>query len=174
MKTIELTEEEIEKLNNGDNVVIDKSGYETTDDSAGNLQKKYFEDITIIKKKHEKWKPKKGFYAFDTVNSPHELRLNWTENQLKSIVENGLTRDSISQAARADKQMRTFNRLLAYVDEFEIEIISRLISYCVHYNTKADKFYYTNSVVKCIGGIYMSRPVAEELCRKLNSGEVVL
>lgn len=105
----------------------------------------------------EKWNPKGGKF---------------------SIHGNGtVSRDNYKQAEQAAKKMCTLNRLLAYVDEFEtdFEFGKYDCSYYVYFDHFAKEYRFDlNNYHEHLGCVYMSIEVAEELCRKLNSGEVVL
>ena len=76
--------------------------------------------------------------------------------------------------------MRAYNRLLAYVAEFDKGWKADWTKadqgkHFVYFNYPTNEYYtgcHTNA--SAIGQIYMSKECAEELCRKLNSGEVVL
>jgi hypothetical protein len=144
VKTIELTEEEMTKLNDGDRVYL---GGET--------------EISI-KKKVEQWKPKE--------NGNYNIN-DYLPFDAAYLV---MLRDTEEQAKEATKKMRTFNRLLAYVDEFDSEDSDKhyTISYCPNLK-KYDTAYHVE-VTKLVSAVYMSRDVAYELCRKLNSGEVCM
>lgn len=92
----------------------------------------------------------------------------------------GTERPTEDQATKARDEMRVFNRLLAYRDEFEPDFVPDWNNDCW------DKFYVSYSyplrawrVVsardnRILGVVYFSKEVAAELARKLNSGEVVL
>ena len=88
---------------------------------------------------------------------------------------------SVSQSRYAAQQMRIHNRLLAYVAEFDKDWKVDLTNganqhkYFIYFDYATNEYrtssYTTSSP---IGIVYMSRECATELCRKLNSGEVVL
>lgn len=93
----------------------------------------------------------------------------------------GTERPTEEQAIQARNEMRVFNRLLAYRDEFDPEFVPDWNNGCW------DKFYVyyaygphgTWSTASArdnhvLGVVYMSKEVAEDLARKLNSGEVLL
>lgn len=167
MKTIELTKEQIEKLNSGELVV--------------HLKNKFDEQI-LIKKKVEQWEPKDGGWIID-IGKPNpviDIHSYPIGDMYIEQEHSGLTRETKDQAERAAKKMRTFNRLLAYIDEFD-DADEENKNYCIHYNSdrkelSLDEYYCcaTHIEDKRLGSIYLSEEVAEELCRKLNSGEVVL
>ena len=91
----------------------------------------------------------------------------------------GMERPTKEQAEKARDEMRVYHRLLAYVHEHAPDY---------EYNPDDDNYYIENNLdegvgyyridwdcnYKRVGLVYMPEDVAEELCRKLNSGEVVL
>ncbi len=91
----------------------------------------------------------------------------------------GAERKTREAAERAAIEMRKFNRLLAYRDEFAP-------GYEPDWNDETEKTYVfqdrtsgkyqvaVNIMCQTLGAVYMPFDVALELCRKLNSGEVVL
>ena len=152
MKTIELTKEEVDKLVNGENVL------KIQDDGLH----------IVLKDKVEQWEPKGGVWSIDCSKVEHYVI------QSKMDIKHGLVRETKEQAERAAKKMRSFNRLLAYVDEFENRPENERF-YTVRYKALVGKWE-----VYCIEDEdspftnRMSEAVAHELCRKLNSGEVCL
>ena len=94
--------------------------------------------------------------------------------------EFGVERQTKKAAEKASAAMRTYNRLLAYVDEFggdweadwgdEIQV-----KYSVFYVYRDRLWDSAGRWALCTSGtVYMSRDCAEGLVAKLNSGEVVL
>lgn len=120
----------------------------------------------------KQWEPVGGGWSIfedgDVINadSSHSSRLFGTE------------RPTEKQAIKARDEMRVFNRLLAYRDEFDPDFVPNWDNGCW------DKFYifYSHGTwslastrhIHILCGVYFSKEVAEELARKLNSGEVVL
>lgn len=92
----------------------------------------------------------------------------------------GTERKTKEQAEKARDKMRVFNRLLSYVDEHAPDYEPdwddiEPEKYCIAYNYLHEKWEkIANNYLQTIGAVYMPRTVAENLCRKLNSGEVVL
>ena len=81
--------------------------------------------------------------------------------------------------------MRIHNRLLAYVAEFDKDWKADWTNtdqgkYFVYYNYGINEYDINEYCIDChvtvclTGVVYMSEECATELCRKLNSGEVVL
>ena len=86
---------------------------------------------------------------------------------------------TIEAAKKASSAMRSYSRLLAYVDEFggdwEADWSDNHKNYCVYYAHLRMAWAVTMSSTVCAGGtVYMSQDCAEGLVAKLNSGEVVL
>jgi hypothetical protein len=70
-------------------------------------------------------------------------------------------------------QLRTYTRLLAYVQEFETSSVKdRIIAYTVNGFWQPIKL--TREKITYPDTIYMSADCAKTLCDKLNSGEVTL
>jgi hypothetical protein len=160
-----LTKEQIEKLNSGELVV--------------HLKNKFDEQI-LIKKKVEQWEPKDGGWIID-IGKPNpviDIHSYPIGDMYIEQEHSGLTRETKDQAERAAKKMRTFNRLLAYVDEFDpdYQFDYHKSNHYIEYCSGVRKYFAgcTDCDYEKLGIVYMSREVAEELCRKLNRGEVCL
>ena len=99
--------------------------------------------------------------------------------RIKLLKEDAPTMLTIEAAEKASSAMRTYNRLLAYVDEFggdwEADWSDDQYNYCVYYahygKTWNTSMYSRRSLC---GTVYMSQDCAKGLVAKLNSGEVVL
>jgi YD repeat-containing protein len=90
--------------------------------------------------------------------------------------EFGTERATHSQAELASEAMRTFNRLLAYRDEFDTDYV---FSYdeANYYVTQTHAGRWTTTWTRESYSptvVYMSKTAAIALVRKLNSGEVTL
>lgn len=156
MKTIELTKEQLEKLLNSESGEI------------------YYGDSEVtIRKKVEKWEPKGGGYIVDGSGKVCDTIIG----EGKLFGGFGSLRETREQAERAAKEMRKFNRLLAYRDEFDPEyrFTKGISNYYIGFNFDDDSYYTSVNIDDYIPTtVYMSEKVAEELCRKLNSGEVCM
>lgn len=91
----------------------------------------------------------------------------------------GKTRKTEEQATKARDEMRIFNRLLAYRDEFDADFKEvwdgNTNNYYVYYCVSTGKYKFSaNFIERGIDKVYMSKEVAKELVRKLNEGEVIL
>ena len=92
----------------------------------------------------------------------------------------GLERKTREAAERAAIEMRKFNRLLAYRDEFapgyEPDWCAQEEDKHYVFQDRASGKYQVADNITCqtLGAVYLPFDVAVELCRKLNSGEVVL
>ena len=89
-------------------------------------------------------------------------------------------RDTIAAFTKARCAMNTYNRLLAYVDEFggdweaDWSDSTQEKGY-VYYNYSSHRWSAESWVSRCcVGTVYMSEECAKDLAAKLNSGEVVL
>lgn len=150
--TIALTDEQAEALENGESITIEPP-----------------------KSKPKKWVPKEGsWYIGTTVQSPLQVVCNPASNNT------GLYRDTKKDALKAGLAIRTHNRLLAYVAEFDRGWEADWdddgqIKYYVYYNKFIEVWDYAYSPLDFVlSTVYMSEQCAYELVDKLNSGEVVL
>jgi hypothetical protein len=117
------------------------------------------ESITLTPKPKQ-WEPRGEFYA----------------------LHHSLPTSTVEAAAKATTNIRTHNRLLAYVDEFggdwEADWENRSQEKCcVNYSYSVNDrvWEWNNNYSVCTSGtVYMSRDCAKDLVAKLNSGEVVL
>ena len=121
-----------------------------------------------------KWEPQRGEWyvsAFGIVYNDYSVG----ETQFY-----GVERQTEEEAQYAAQQMRIHNRLLAYVAEFDKGWKADWTNadqskYFVDFNHVTNEYYANKRVCsRTIGQVYMSKECAEELCSKLNSGEVVL
>lgn len=126
----------------------------------------------LEKPKIEKWEPKGGNWYIDCKGDVY------AGVSTEGTCVFGVERETKELADAAAVEMRIFNRLLAYRDEFAP-------GYNPDWpNHNEDKFYIykcgeswdwsKNATDGFAGGVYMPKDVAKELVRKLNSGEVVL
>ena len=91
----------------------------------------------------------------------------------------GTERKTREDAERAAIEMRKFNRLLAYRDEFapgyEPDWSDEVEKSYVFQDRESGKYKVADNIMcQTLGAVYMPYDVANELCRKLNTGEVVL
>jgi len=124
--------------------------------------------------KSKQWQPKGGnwyVYMDGTVKNGRSLN--------ESAVF-GIERKTEEEAKEAYEAMRTHNRLLAYVAEFDSDWKAdwgdtEQRKYCV-YMDYDENMYMTNwsANYKHAGDVYMSQECVTKLVKKLNSGEVVL
>lgn len=120
----------------------------------------------------KQWEPVGGGWAIFSDGKVVDIE---SESFSKNF---GTERPTEEQAIKAANEMRVFNRLLAYRDEFDPDFVPNWDNGCW------DKFYIfyqhsswsvastRNDRILCC--VYFSKEVAEELVRKLNEGEVVL
>jgi hypothetical protein len=151
MKKIELTKEELNQLMNGEDVLrIECNGLHIT-----------------IKEKVEKWEPKFGEFTLSFNMQPVFVKDHVkSQENLKFLRESGMLRGTYGQAERAAKKMRAFNRLLAYVDEFDPEYEWRCgeDNYYIIVDSNTNKFEYDyDAFLYKTGMVYMSQKVAQEL-----------
>ena len=121
-----------------------------------------------------RWKPQSGEWYVETSG---KVSMGCSTKRTQFF---GVERQTEEEAEYAAQQMRTHNRLLAYVAEFDKGwkadwTKAGQCKYYVYFNSPTKEYCmrcHTNAPT--IGQVYMSKECAEELCRKLNSGEVVL
>lgn len=139
------------------------------------LQKQLEEKQKALSAMPEKWEPKGGKFSID-----HNGTVTYVASQ-SDCQEFGTEYATREQAEKAAKAMRAHNRLLAYVAEFvtcgweadwlDAEQAKYYVSFsCKHMCWDPMVARETLSV----GVVYMPRYAAEDLCNKLNSGEVEL
>ena len=121
-----------------------------------------------------RWKPQSGEWYVDTSG---KVSLGCSIKRTQFF---GVERQTEEEAEYAARQMRIHNRLLAYVAEFDKDWKADWTNadqdkYFVDFNHVTNEYYVNKRACsRAIGQVYMSKECAEELCRKLNSDEVVL
>lgn len=127
-------------------------------------------DRLIGIKEIKKWEPMKGKYTINVLGEVINARCDESNGGF------GMERNSIEEANKALIEMRKFNRLLAYRDEFapDYEYKSYQRNYCVFYCHAIGAWGYREDSGYQSVQVYMPEQVAIELCEKLNSGEVEL
>lgn len=119
------------------------------------------------------WEPEGGDFFIDPDG---QVTYGESSDNYKRF---GTERKTREAAERAAIEMRKFNRLLAYRDEFAPDYDpdrSELTvgECCVHFDHARKRWTMSrNRVGDVAGAVYMPLRVAVHLCRKLNSGEVV-
>lgn len=132
-----------------------------------------WDDDTEYRIKLAKWEPEGGDFwisSFGYINETKtckNARLFGTERKTKELAE------------RAAKEMRAFNRLLAYRDEFCPDYEPdwndhNAVKYVVYLDNKAKKWDLSKCYYCQYLTVYFPQHIAEELVKKLNSGEVEL
>lgn len=126
-------------------IISDDSGFNDLD--AVGVENVLADDWEIYEE--PKWEPKAGEY----------------------FCQIGFERDTFNQAEAATKILRSFSRLLAYVDEHSEE--GEVRDYVVYYG--GERYcYIAEGEEHDLGAVLMSKRVAEILCDDLNSGRVEL
>ena len=121
-----------------------------------------------------RWKPQSGEWYVET---PGKVSIGCSTKRMQFF---GVERQTKEEAEYAARQMRIHNRLLAYVAEFDKDwkadwTNADQYKYFVDFDHVANEYWVNNRTYsRTIGQVYMSKECAEELCRKLNSDEVVL
>ena len=122
-------------------------------------------------KQRKVWKPQGGEWY---VGACGEV---WEDDSDDGTRLFGTERPTKEAAIKARDEMRVFNRLLAYRDEFDpdFEREDGGDNYFVKIDVERGKYLSdSDCFYKRVGIVYMSEQVAEELATKLNNGEVVL
>lgn len=117
------------------------------------------------------WEPKSGGYF---ISAHGTVQGGGPANTTRLF---GVERGTRESADNAVIEMRKFNRLLAYRDEFApgYKFSSLRMNYRVVFRHSLGEWGHdTNQADETAGAVYMPKDVAIELVRKLNSGEVVL
>lgn len=123
----------------------------------------------------KQWRPQAGGFYVDESGFVAEAVSHLVNSQ-----DFGTERKTKEQAEKAAAAMRTHNRLLAYVAEFapiwNPDWGNKKISkWSIGFNHETGKYQVVfYGFLEEVGIVTMPEPVAIELCRKLNSGEVVL
>ncbi len=138
------------------------------------LQKQLEEKQKALAAMPDKWEPNKGIWFVNSIGEVVEGRYDLSNNF-------GCVYATREQAEKAAKAMRAHNRLLAYVAEFvtcgwEADWLDAEQS--KYYVSFSCKHMCWNPMVARetmpVGVVYMPRYAAEDLCEKLDSGEVEL
>lgn len=123
----------------------------------------------------KRWEPEGGEFWVSAFGNVEQ-----SERSYQYCASFGVERKTRKQAEKAAKAMRTHNRLLAYVAEFAPDWKpdwgnEKLSKWAVAFNHETDRYQVVfYSFLEEVGIVTMPESVALELCRKLNSGEVVL
>lgn len=139
------------------------------------LQKQLEEKQKALSAMPDKWEPKGGMHyvngegSLSCANSTDETRLFGMEYATRE------------QAEKAAKAMLAHNRLLAYVAEFAPDWEADWSdegeekAYLSKSHSKSGIWtVFVHATYQAAGIVYMPVSVADELCNKLNSGEVEL
>ena len=122
----------------------------------------------------EKWEPEGGKYYINGSGSVCK------EVSTTGYRKFGIERKTREAAEKARDEMRVFNRLLAYRDEFapgyepDWDSDRELKAYIEYDHTKNKWRVNFNTRRSEVVNVYMPEDVVLELARKLNSGEVEL
>lgn len=119
--------------------------------------------------KPKQWEPKGGDWCVFVDGKVYR-----DENDY-SVRLFGTERPTEEQAEKAAVAMRRFNRLLAYRDEFAPRYIFQYGGMNCYIYAR-DRLWVVGSTYDnhIPANVYFPKGVADELCRKLNSGEVIL
>ena len=121
-----------------------------------------------------RWEPQSGEWYVETSG---KVSMGWSIKRTQFF---GVERQTEEEAEYAARQMRIHNRLLAYVAEFDKDWKADWTNadqgkYFVDFNHVTNEYCVNKRTYsRTIGQVYMSKECVEELCSKLNSGEVVL
>ena len=121
----------------------------------------------------KQWDPEGGEWY---LNPDGEIKQCTSTTKCRKF---GFERKTREAAERAATEMRKFNRLLAYRDEFapgyEPDWSDEVEKSYVFQDRDSGKYKVADNIMcQTLGAVYMPYDVANELCRKLNTGEVVL
>jgi hypothetical protein len=172
--TITLTQEQIEALNRGEVITIQpefKYPMYFKSNLNGMVVKFTKLNAGTIVVGNEFW----PVGPYHTDFKPHTCTNTWT--YLPNYKEKWYPKETIDPD---DVELQKYLNLRKYVAEFDKGWVAdwndnkqpKCVVYFDHYNNKFDCI--GRCVVEYIGAVYMSEQCAIELCRKLNSGRVVL
>jgi len=140
------------------------------------LQKQLEEKQKTLSAMPDKWEPKGGDWFVDLSGEA-----GTTSMMARELSAFGVSYATREQAEKAAKAMRAHNRLLAYVAEFapdwEPDWSDNAVekAYVAKSHGVTGRWScFVQATYKAVGLIYMPVDVANELCDKLNSGEVEL
>jgi hypothetical protein len=141
-------------------------------DGKSNRNDLYPEIVEVQKKK--KWEPERGNYIIEADGDIYESKLN-----SRYVYKEGRTYPTQELAEKAYKMIRPYQRLVAYVLEHAPDWQpdwedDDQYAYCIVYNHNFKQWGITDKLFTEYFTIHMPKNVAEELCEKLNSGEVEL
>ena len=121
-----------------------------------------------------RWEPQSGEWYVETSG---KVSMGCSIKRTQSF---GIERQTEEEAEYAARQMRIHNRLLAYVAEFDKDWKADWTNadqgkYSVDFDHVTNEYCANRrTYTRTIGQVYMSKECAEELCSKLDSGEVIL
>jgi len=123
--------------------------------------------------KETEWHPKHGAYNIASCGS---IQPSAISQQKIEAAKFGMYRPTIGEAEKARDKMRTFNRILAYVDEQLGDNPSKREWGIVlnELDGSYEPFNVKKVFLKVPYGIYMTQSVAIQLCEDINSGRVKL
>ena len=104
----------------------------------------------------------------------------WEPRSWGYITTHHTERATVEDAAKASAEMRTYNRLLAYVYQYGSDWVAdwedaKQLKYTVYYGYASSSWDTdVKRLTRLSGAVYMSQDCAVGLANKLNSGEVVL
>lgn len=120
--------------------------------------------------KPEQWEPRGGDWYYSSFGAKHH-------ETTQGCRDFGIERQTKEQAEADYKLSRAYNRLLAYKAEFEPDFVPVWDDGCWNkffvYYLQGEWCVSSARNIRMLGVVYFSKEVAEELARRLNSGEVV-
>lgn len=142
-------------------------------DGRSQLQHLHPEIVEVQKKK---WEPEGGNFYIDADGEVWYVACG---SKPDSYINEGRAYPSRELAEKAHKMIRRFQRLVAYVLEHAPDYESDWeddgqYTYCIVYNHDFKQWEITGKLFTEYFTVPMPISVAEELCEKLNSGEVEL
>jgi len=188
-KTIELAQQQLEELMNPKftypmwfkkegNVIVKFTGLTSGEDTFGNHRAGYIPHTnttiwTQVDEPIKQWEPQDGEWYINSDGFEHNCPTD-QESRLFNIGYK--TRE---QAKWASKQIRSFNRLLSYVSEFDegwgADWNNSNQAKCyILYNHTQKSWISVETNVRQSVQVYMSEQCAKKLVAQLNSGAVVL
>lgn len=132
-------------------------------------------EAVTVERDARRWEPEYGSWYATTDGKV--IRQMSSPPVMAEYTRNGVQRKSKEAAERLAHDQRIFNRLHAYREEFAPGYVVPDYPQYAFYPMLDTKGFWgkrADGVLRSPTAVYMPDELADELCRKLNSGEVVL
>lgn len=124
-----------------------------------------------VERESKQWEPKGGKWYYTTIGTG-------SASSVEEYASAGVERQTREQAEADYKLSRAYNRLLAYRAEFDADFVpdwgNDNWDKCYLFKQRGEWVVGTVKTQSHLSVVYFSKRAANDLCDKLNSGEVVL